>query len=389
MAFGVIPTGFGQKSFEEIKAEIEQAQLDSISPGLNHSTQSVLTRLNVIYGDKAAELWEVANAIYSNINPNTAIGDALDALAAITGVTRLPQARSTVSVDFTFSAGTVIVPAGTIVSVSGSPDIRFQTKIVFVSPGAGTYAVSMEAAEYGPIDAAIGSLTVLESPITGLTSVSNPAKPTLGRLTETDAELRIRRRDLLSLLGGSTLDAIKSDVASVEGVVEVAGFENDTDATVDSIPPHAFEIVVDGGDDNDIAQAIHDTKPAGIASTSTSADSGTAVDSEGMSHTIDFTRPTLINIYIDVSVTTDPETYAGDLAVQEAIRDFFLTFKIGADVILSKICVPVFSVSGVLDVTVTEAGTSPSPSGTANIVIAKRDRAVIDDYLTDIVVTSS
>ena len=58
--------------------------------------------------------------------------------------------------------------------------------------------------------------------------------------------------------------SIKANVSEVDGVSYLEVYENDTVSTVDTIPAKAFEVVVQGGTDTDIAQAILEKKPAGI-----------------------------------------------------------------------------------------------------------------------------
>ena len=384
-SFGVLPSGFVRKLFQDIKSEIEQEQIDTISGGLNHSTASVLTRINAPVADHMAELWELANAVYNGLDPAAASGQALDALAAITGVTRLDATFSTVDLEFTATAA-IVVPAGTIVSATGQPDVRFATDAPLNFGGPGVQTVSATATVTGPIDAGVNTLTVLENPISQISGVTNLAKPNLGRNLETDTELRQRRAEVLATPGGSTVAAIRAALQQVDGVSEAVVFENVTDFTdAAGVPPHAIEAVVEGGLDDAIAQAIFDKNPAGTETHTGTGDMGTAIDSEGAGRMIKFSRPAFTQIYVTINVTVSPE-YAGNLAVQEAVRDYVLGLGFGDDVITSQLCVPVFGVGGVTDIVSTFIGTAPAPVSSANIPIAPREQAIIDNHLVDVVV---
>lgn len=200
----------------------------------------------------------------------------------------------------------------------------------------------------------------------------------LGREIETDVALRIRREQLLRSTGTATVEAIKSRVLDVDNVLQVYVFENTTLLTdIDGIPGKAFEVVVRGGTDLDVAQAIFDNKAAGIQAYGSTTQ--VIVDSQGISHTIGFSRPTAIPIWIDVTVTTDGNYPAdGDNQLKAILVALGGTLQIGDDVIYERFQAECFQISGVVDVPLFEIGTAPSPTGTSNIPIATRQLATFD-----------
>lgn len=68
-------------------------------------------------------------------------------------------------------------------------------------------------------------------------------------------------------------------------------------------PGKSFEIVVNGGDDTEIANAILGAKPAGIQSYGST--SVLVFDDFGNPYTIAFSRPTQVPIYVSIVLTTD------------------------------------------------------------------------------------
>lgn len=83
--------------------------------------------------------------------------------------------------------------------------------------------------DYGPIVAPANSVNEIVTPVAGWTAVNNPTAGTLGRLRETDAELRIRRQNSLRVLGAATVEAIRARLLQeVPGVTNVFIFENKT-----------------------------------------------------------------------------------------------------------------------------------------------------------------
>jgi uncharacterized phage protein gp47/JayE len=79
----------------------------------------------------------------------------------------------------------------------------------------------------------------------------------IGEDREGDEELRKRAFDDNSLGGAATLDAIGAAVREVENVKSVVVNRNREDSSVNGLPPHSFEVVVYGGSNENIANALH------------------------------------------------------------------------------------------------------------------------------------
>jgi uncharacterized phage protein gp47/JayE len=390
MPYGVTTDGFVDKPIETILAEIEAAQKVAFGDTFDVSAQSPAGQLNGVFATQLREVWEVAQGLYSAIDPDAATGDSLAALASLTGTVRAPATPSTVTATVNLDAGKTLV-AGAVASVSGSPTSRFVTLADATNSGGSpaNVSVEMESETAGPVVANAGTLTVIVSAQSGWNSVTNALDATIGTDDELDEDLRIRREEDLRRAGAASVDAIESDVRAVADVTSCTVFNNPSDYTDgDGIPPHAFEALVLGGAVNDIAQAIWDSMPAGIEAHGDT--SGTAVDSDGENRTVDFTRPDEVPLYLDIFVTVDADTYPvdGDTQIKTAIAAWSQdALQVGDDLILSSMYATIFGVAGVLDVTQIQAGTAPAPSGTSNITLTARQIGTIDT--TDITVTST
>jgi len=231
----------------------------------------------------------------------------------------------------------------------------------------------------GPIEVAIGTLTEIETPVSGLTSCTNFVAETTGRDIETDSELRIRRAASLTIIGAATVPAIQARILQeVDGVTACLVTENDTMvADDDGIPAKSFECVVEGGDLDDIAKKIWELKPAGIATYGTVFPARVITDIDGNSHTINFSRPTPVVITVDLHYGLNTEeTFpaGGEDAIKAAIKAMGDLQEIGGDVIIQKYYTPIYSIDGVGDVTTLTFAPVPDDAGTGavsvNIVIA-------------------
>lgn len=234
----------------------------------------------------------------------------------------------------------------------------------------------------GAVTAQPGELSNIVTLAPGWDTASNLQAAALGRLVETDAQLRVRYRSGVYALGAATLPAIQANLeARVPGLSSVRVFENSTDSTdLVGRPPHSIHVVAEGGLDSEIADAIFQYKAAGIDTFGTVVVQVT--DSEGIEHEIHFDRPTPRYIWVTVVVTLLPaaeEPFPPDGFTQIAnnILAEGNALGVGRDVIWQRLLRAVHSVSGVavadLKLAVT-AAPLPAPAGgsysATNVTIA-------------------
>lgn len=249
----------------------------------------------------------------------------------------------------------------------------FQTVSFVTSNNVGIVKVStigeVISEESGPLSQQVNTIDTIETPVLGWDSVTNPTIAISGQSRETDQELRLRFRNAKYERATNSLDSIYSALINLQNVSEVIIYENDTNSTdANGVPGHSFLPIVVGGLSTDIANAIWENKPVGILSygnTSVSIN-----DLQGFPHTVSFSRPTPIVIYITMNITPDNTFPAnGEAAIRTALVEYFNTeFGIGDDIIYSRLYTPINSVRG-HQVESLFIGTSPNPTGTSNIVI--------------------
>lgn len=389
MSSGITLEGFKKKNLNEILSEIEDAERARISPSLNLLPSSVLGQINGIFADKLRELWDVAQAVYRSQYPDSASGEALDNVAAITGVIRLGAAKSRVLLSVNLDNGVTLEP-GRVVSI-GKNGARFVTiEEVKNNTGIrGNFSVMAESQDFGSIVGWAGTIDTIQTAVTGWNSVKNLEDAELGRNEESDRELRVRRIELLRKGGTATLEAVRAKVRELEGVNQVFVFENTSPIVdADGLPPKSFEVVVSGGDDKNIARTIFLTKPVGIE-TFGSAAIADVEDSQGFKHAIKFSRPKEANIFIHARVLVNREIFPVDgiIQIQRVLANFGDTLTIGDDIIALRFrCVPL-EIAGVIDVTDFKIDKIAPPGNTGNIFIAKREVAKFDTGRISVTVT--
>jgi uncharacterized phage protein gp47/JayE len=223
--------------------------------------------------------------------------------------------------------------------------------------------VAITAEEFGAVQAPAGSLTVIETPVSGWESVTNELDIDVGQEVETDQELKVRRRDEIAIAGKATLPAIRAAIIALNEVTAVVIFQNKSSVTdSDDRPPHSLDIVVENGDEDEIAETIFEVVGAGIE---TIGDiSKVVVDSQGFNQVQKFSRPDDVPIYCEVDLTVDTNEFPvnGTELVQEAILEYGDGLNIGEDVIVYVQLISSFAdVPGILDVAI-RIGTAPIPA---------------------------
>jgi len=170
-SFGVQPTGFVEKALQDILDELEDDEEGAFGIDVNTKADSVLGQLNGIFGDQLSQLWEVANSVYRSAQPDSAVDEALDNVAAITGATRLEPLQSTVTLDQILLGASTTLPGGSVASI-GANGARFET-LADVTNSAGhadLVSVLARSEDFGPIQGNAKSIDTIQTPVAGWTA---------------------------------------------------------------------------------------------------------------------------------------------------------------------------------------------------------------------------
>jgi hypothetical protein len=149
--------------------------------------------------------------------------------------------------------------------------------------------------------------------VTGWTRVTASGEVAIGHAADDDADLHVRREQALAAAGSGTTAGIRADLLGLPGATTCQVFENYTDDPdpVTGLPPKSFEAIVwaDDASDDDVAQALWDSRGAGIEPIGSSA--GTAHDADGNPHVMRFTRPEQVKIWLAYQLVRLSD-YVGD-----------------------------------------------------------------------------
>ncbi|EGG3071063.1 baseplate J/gp47 family protein [Salmonella enterica] len=318
-----------------------------------------------------------AISVYNCFSPATGYGAALTSNVKINGIARKGATNSTVDLLLTGTAGTTITNG----TVKDTNNVIWRLPASVVIGVDGTVTVTAICSNSGAVAALAGTITTINTPTRGWTSVTNPAAAAVGAPAETDAELRIRQGQSVAIPSMTPFEGVDGAIANIAGVTRHKLYENDTGKTDgNGLPPHSISAIVDGGDVTEIARTIRGNKGQGVRTWGKT--SVTVPDKYGNPHIISFSRPTDVPVYGKITL----KVFAGytsqiGVQIQQAVADYINRLMIGDQVLLSRIYSPanLGVVSGgnarYYDIQDLLIGKSPEAVAAANINIAYDESA--------------
>ena len=331
--FQVTEQGISAPLYEEILTYFQGEARKIFGEDINLDADTQDGQLIAIFAAAVNDVNAQAIATYNSFSPLTAKGIALDNAVAVNGVTRQEATASQVDLRIIGQAGTTIING----VATDNFENRWLLPAQVVIPVSGEITVTAVAEELGAIEAAANSITKIGTPTLGWQSVTNPLAATVGVAVETDNELRDRQVQSTALPSVALWEGIIASLLNLDGVTRVSGVNNDTD-TVDSngIPAHTIAMIVEGGQVDEIGETIFLKKCEGTGTFGSV--STTYVDEYGFPHNILFSRPTIVPIY--VTLTINPAAnYLSSVAneLQERVVTYINSLSIGTSVNIGRV----------------------------------------------------
>lgn len=359
--------GFTRTRLDERLTALQEAMRAIFGPTLNLDPDTMDGQALGVFAESQSNLDQLAEDVYHSFNPQSATGVALSRLVQLNGIRRIEGTYSTVTLRCVGSQGTVI-PAGSLVK-STATNATFETTEDAIISASGEIDIAARSAVKGAVLAPAGTLTKIDTPIFGWQTVTNLLDAAPGRNEETDEQLRLRRRASTSTPGQAIVDAMYGALTNIPEVRQAKVYENDQDVIdANGLPPHSIYCIVEGGADADILDTIWLKKTAGTTTHGTTT--GQVTDSMGNPHTLNFSRPTDVNVWVTVNLHTRPGWPTdGAQRIKDALTAWAVANQsIGEEVIHSRLFDPVNSIPG-HSIDSLYIGTAANPAGTANIAV--------------------
>ena len=288
-----------------------------------------------IFAQGGTDIRELLMQIYNSFDPDNCSGKVLDSRCAINNIFRKGGTFTTVPIDVTVDRTVTLdgldenyndpnATGYTIQDAAGNQFILVSTQTL----QSGTTRVLFRAKEIGAVQTTLNTITTPVTIVLGVVSVNNPVDATEGVNEETDYQLKVRRRQSVSIGSSGYLNGLLATVLQLDGVTDAALYENFTGETDENgTPAHCMWLVVEGGSDSDIADAIYRKKSYGCNMRGDISYTITTVSHQQFIAKWD--EPTIQNMYVRFNIVPSYPTVVFDL---DAIKQYILNaeaFKIG------------------------------------------------------------
>lgn len=294
---------------------------------------------SAIMAQLLGEQSEAVQAVYDAWDENNATGVQLSNLARIVGVTRRVATRAQVTLTLTGDVGTVIADDRLVEGGGTADNARWRLTESVTIPASGTIDVVAEAVEPGRTVALAGEIDTIVTPVPGWDTVTNASAASPGLDTETDDELRVRRRRSLQQGAGSGINAIRAAILNLEFVEASAVIDNpDNETSVVegiSLPGGSFLVILlpsplTTAQQEEVLQAIYDNAPVGIAIAGTDV-TGTVTGADGFAKSVAFDYAVDLSITIVVRIEVDIGYVVADVEPElvALIDDYVASLTIG------------------------------------------------------------
>ncbi|MCR1167262.1 baseplate J/gp47 family protein [Clostridium botulinum] len=377
--FGITPEGYKRKTYQDLIKEVEKRLKteDYFGENIDFSDQDPLKHFTAPIMYIVSDLWEILEQNFYNASPRYAEGNQLSDKGMYIGIARKQASKAIGQETFYGEKGTVIYKGFKVATKSGAVFETTREGIISESGSITLDVMAMTAGASGNTPA--GTITLIVNPIIGLTSVTNEKDTIKGQDKESDTEFRERYKASISIRNTNVYDSIMANVLRVTGVSSVHIKENDTMQVVNGIPEKSFRVLVVGGDDKEIAQAIFDKKPGGIQACGSKYIG--IKDSMGEIHPIGITRPEYIKINAKITIKTNKDyPIQGNKIIESLTSNAINEFGLGKNVTLFKLFSVIGSANleGIEDIKV-EIGKVGEPLAEKNIVIGEEEVAISND----------
>lgn len=256
---------------------------------------------------------------YTSKDPDQAVGIALDSVSQLCGLARKggTYTQTPVTVNVTGSFNLNGLDTTTPFTVSDSSGNLFYL-ITTSAVTSGDNILEFRAAKIGAVQVLQNTLTIPVSIIAGVNSVNNPSLPDVqGVNQETDSQFRIRRQKSVSSPSQGYLQSLYGGLNNIVNLNTANVYENITNVTDgDGIPAHSIWVVVNGGSDDDVAEAIYNYRNAGCGMKGSIDVNITQVDASIF--VVSFDRAVPQNLYLQFHL----DTINGGVIDNDAIKDY-------------------------------------------------------------------
>jgi len=329
------PDGIQVQTFQEIYDELAAGYRVIYGEDINLEPNSPDGQRVAIEAQLVLDSQSFGALEYNQRDPDFALGQSLNSIIKLSGITRRPATRSQVDVTVVTDRPLTLPIDYTVEDDLGQSWSTLAVRTLI----AGTTTVTLFAVDFGAIEADADTIVNPVTVVIGDQSVTNPTAATAGIDEETDQELRVRRNRSLETPQSSSTGRMFTALASVPNVTGVAVYENDTDVTdYNGIPAHSLWVVVEGGAVAAIVETMTKNKTGGkgMVGSVTGTFSEPVTRPNGTTftivHSMTFDRPVDVPVLVRLDATRkDAANPVDEAIISQAIAA--RTFNIGENLL--------------------------------------------------------
>lgn len=319
--------------YEFFKTKLEEIIVENVNLEQNTPDGQILN----IFTQATKEMSDVLQYTYNAINVNQAEGVNLDNLVALNGIKRNGGSFTSLPITLKINQNVSLKGLdddinnedGTGFSISDDNNNKYileKSIDLEYTQEHDTFILDFRAQYKGVNEPILNSIKNIDTPILGVISVNNESAPTYkGSEEESDYDLRNRFFNTYSNSGYGSFEQIKSSIYDVLNVYSVDGENNRQDYTsIHGTPRHTIWIIVEGGADKEIAEAMY--KRLGTGTGLRGEVEVDVVDRYGTTETMRFDRPTYEMLYVKFNVKKKVDSYIIDIEriKNDLINNYFL-----------------------------------------------------------------
>ena len=287
------------------------------------------------------DIEELAENVYRQLDPDVATGAWLEQRVAYAGLMRRGASYSYLrSVILTGEPNTQL-HTGIVASDQNKVRWVLTSDIQLDSNGSGR--ADFRSEQLGAFNLAKNTTLTIETVTLGLTGVVTFEDAEIGEEEETDTQLRERFLFSRTKNAQNSAEAIAAKIAALSDVSQVKVLENNTSQLdASGVEPHSIDVIVYGGNDEDIANVIYQNKGAGVG---LQGNTLVNLNKDGEVRPIKFDKVSLVDVQVSMRcVRYEDFTEIDKDQIKKLLAN--QSFKIGQTVSLSRLYSPINQVGG-------------------------------------------
>lgn len=282
--------------------------------GYSSAIYQLLSALSLKHSDTNAGL----QLVYNQLSPQTSVGTGLDRNLKFNGLARLAYTFSTVQLTLTGTSGVSVTIANGAAQDTNGNIWQLPSSVIIPTSGVLT-GVTAICTTPGAITASLGTVTIINTPSAatpsgGWTGVTNPANAAPGDPVEADSQAKARQALSVARPSLTRTQSVLAAILAVTGVTRTdngtptstltAGAEGTSIENPTSItdawgnPPNSISMVVEGGTDAAVAQAIYGARGIGCYTNGTTGITVTDPTNQSYTMIMRFSRPDYLQIFV-------------------------------------------------------------------------------------------